>query len=1373
MTAAQDISGPDRHARIIVLIETLRDAEQQLEALTAGEIDTVADRTGRIILLRTAQEQLREQEASKRGALLDALPAHIAVLDTTGVIVTVNQGWRRFADENGYCDNQHGVGRNYLDTCDLSPGPAATQASAIAAGLRAVLAGDRSSYSVEYTCDSPLEQRWFLLMVTPLEPGRPAGAVVMHIDVSARARAEQAARRSSELLQAVADGTPDAVFVKDIQGRYLLCNGAMSALIGLPVEQMLGRDDLALFDAAEARSLIDDDRVMIATATVQVTEKWLTTVHGRRLFHSTRAPYRDAQGEMIGIIGISRDITEDRLAQQQLHDSKAMLDMAGRAAKVGGWILDLSQRRLQWSDIVATMHDEAPGYSPPPELGWTAFVPEHRAAVQQAVDRCITSGIAYDMEGEKISATGRRFWVRAIGEAVRDAGGSIVRIQGALQDITERKLAALQTQKLAQRLSNTLENIADGFLTLDRDWRFTYVNRQAMRMWGLPGEPMLGRLLWDVFPEVRSTVFGPLYERAMGGETGVTGEALYAPIHKWLSADFHPMDDGLSVYFRDVTQTRAARQQLKLLEASVAQLNDIVMITEPDPELLHGLRIVFVNNAFARLTGYTQAEVIGRSPGLLDGPLTDPAELTRMRSAVARFEPVHIEVVKYTKPGRPSPVEIDLTPVAADGQGFTHYVSVIRDIRERRRAEEALREMNSGLEERVLHRTLELERARALAEQANRAKSSFLATMSHEIRTPMNGVIGMIDVLEQSHLRANQLEMVKTARESAYALLAIVDDVLDFSKIEAGQFEIESVPMEIEAVVEGVCDALRHLSEGNGVELRLYADPRLPPRMLGDAGRLRQVLMNLVGNAVKFSSGQSRPGSVSLRALRVADGVGADSLALVVTDNGIGMDSGTLSRLFSPFSQADASTTRRFGGTGLGLSISQRLVAMMDGEITASSRPNEGSTFTVRLPMPLPPADAATSQTTVAQALAGLRCLVLGASRHAADLADYLAHAGSAVRLMPSLAEMPGFVRQVGQGCCVVVVADALEDIDAVLAACRAVGLECPATTLAFVVIESGRRHRPRRQKPDQVGLDGKCLHRAVFLHSVALAAGIEPAGQAVAVAAQIDAPAPAPEPTRRSGAEPLILVAEDNAINQQVLAKQLAVLGYRAQMVGNGVEALACWRRGGHALLLTDLHMPEMDGYTLAATVRAEEAAGPRLPIVALTANALRDEEVRCRQAGMDGYLTKPVRLAQLKAAIECWLRPASPQARQAAPDGPAAFIPAPADLDVLAELVGDDPQDIREVLMAFRANTARSSLELAHAHAGGDVQAVADIAHKLKSAARAIGAAALGQICADIEKTATSSPRGAALGVLMAAFDGELRALHRFLDARQDPYA
>ncbi|WP_159595281.1 PAS domain-containing protein [Hydrogenophaga sp. BPS33] len=1344
----------ERQARIAALLETLREAERELKMLTSEK----GDEKHQVF----PSGSTRGWAVGDQIALLNAMPAHIAVLDPEGVIVTVNDAWRDFAEENGLSDADYSVGRNYLEACEPAPGSDVTGAGAwaVAAGLRAVLTGERSSFSIEYSCDSPHEQRWFMMQATPLSTVRQAGAVVMHINVSARARAELAMQRSSELLQAVVNGIADLVYIKDLDGRYLLCNRALAEFTGRPLEQILGCDDLALYNTDEAGSLRDHDPVMYEARSGHPTELWLTGVSGRRLFRLTQTPYRDGDDGVIGVIGICRDITDEWHAEQALRDSKAMLDLASRSAKVGGWTFDLTERRLIWSDMIASLNGGPAGHSPTMEQILAAYTPEHRTAVRDALERCIQLGIPFDLEAEKVSATGRRHWVRFIGEAARDTAGSIVRIQGALQDITERKQAALQTQKLADRLSNTLECLTDGFFTVDSDWRFTYINLEAERLWGRERDTMLGHVLWAVFPEAVGTVFEDAYRRAMDGETGIGREAFFAPWQRWFGVDCHPVDDGLAVYFRDVTEARAVRLQLKLLEASVAQLNDVVVITEPAAELPHGLRIVFVNDAFVRLSGYERDEVIGQSPALLDGPLTGAAELARVRSAVERSVPVFVELVQYTKDGRQHPIELDLTPVAAGGEGVSHFVFVMRDISERRRSEEALRELNAGLEDRVHQRTLELERARELAEQANRAKSAFLATMSHEIRTPMNGVVGMIEVLEESPLRRDQRDMVKTVRESAFALLTIVDDVLDFSKIETGQFMIDRLPTDVTAVVAGVGDVLRRLADNQGVALSVYADPRLPSRMLGDAGRLRQVLMNLVGNAIKFSGGQTQSGLVSLRAERLVDGAGKDTLVLQVTDNGVGMDANTLNRLFLPFTQADASTTRRFGGTGLGLSISHRLVALMGGEITVTSTVDQGSTFTVRLPV-----EESTDVTCVAQSLSGLPCLMLGAADVVADLADYLNYEGCAVQRAATLGEALAWLQAAAPGRCVVVVAGPAEGIEEVLAACRAVARERTELVLAFVVVQAGRRRRPHRQQSDQVDVDGDGLDCATFLRAVEFAAGL---GENVDVPGAVETRKAVSASALGTDAGPLILVAEDNKVNQQVLTKQLALLGYRAEMVNNGLEALASWRRGGHALLLTDLHMPAMDGYMLAAAVRAEEEVGSRLPIIALTANALRGEEQRCREAGMDTYLTKPVRLAQLKSAIASWLQAVPTRPSVAVVEPLSSTAPSPVDLDMLVDLLGEDPNVIQDVLMAFRTGTVDSARAMENAHAGGALQAMSDAAHKLKSAARAIGAVRLGQICADIEEAAASKTPAATLESLVEVFEAELNAVHHFLDRR-----
>ena len=1478
---------------IAELIETLHRTEQRLALLTAGEVDSVASSTGRPYLLQRSQERLLAAEAVKQAAILNALPANIALLDNEGRIVGTNDRWREYGGKSPCGAAQVGEGVNYLDVCHRAAARGSIDAARAAEGIRAVFDGRRDAFAMEYKCHSPTALSWFLMTATPLNKGVRTGVVVMHTDVSARVLAEQATRRTADLLQAVMDGAPDPVFVKDTAGRYLLCNATAAKFLGLAVDEVIGRDDTTLFAAQNAKAVSASDRWVMETGRVHTREQALTGIAGSRYFHISKAPYRGTSGEMLGTIGISRDITaqhqlaadlaaeharlvvvqsvarigswsldiasgvfdwseqthricgtdplsfvattqsiaaiahrDDRIAlrdalvhsmkvaapsyaiehrivladgtervvehrwqmsrdgagralvalgtcqditdrrqaERDLRESQSLLSMSGRLAQVGAWSVALPGTRVYWSDMVARIHGMPPGTMPTLAEAFAFYPPEHAASIEAAFDRCRGEGEPFDIEYE-IDVAEDRVLVRVIGEAVRDEHGVIRRVQGALQDLTERRRAEQNADRLADELASTLETISDGFVTLDREWRYTYVNLEGERLMERSRDDLIGKVAWDVFPGVRGTIFETLYRNAMNGSPDSSGEAFFAPWNLWLGVNCYPRVEGVSIYFRDVTAKRAAQQRLELLEASVSQLQDIVVIAkcaEDDPELR---RIVFVNDAFVRATGYSQAEALGQTTALLDGPLTDLRELERIRAALRRFESVRAELAAYRKDGSWYWSEQEITPVGFAGEGPSHFVLVERDISERRRTQDALRELNAELEARVESRTAELNLARVQAEQANQAKSSFLATMSHEIRTPMNGVIGMIDVLEQTSLRSGQIEIVKTVRESAHALLTIVDDVLDFSKIEAGQFQIDSEPMNVESVMEGVCDALDHVSAASGVLLLLFIDPAIPAPLLGDGARLRQVLMNLVGNAVKFSSRMQRPGCVHVRAkLRARDEARAE-IEFRVSDNGIGMDRETKDRLFTPFTQAEGGATRRFGGTGLGLSISQRLAEMMGGVISVVSEPQRGSSFGLRLSLRVA-ADAATPTHPVIE---GLPCLVIGErDTPAADLAAYLSSALASVRRVETAREGLSWIDGLAGGPCVVVVARAGPTTEATLASYRraAVGR---SLGLRFVVVEHGRHPAPGQVAPEVCRLSGGAMHRIAFLDAVARAdppaAAIEPDPLWTT---DVMRGTDAADAGQQKG---LILVAEDNEINQKVIRRQLALLGFAAHMAATGTEALECLQHAAYDLLLTDLHMPQMDGYELAVRVRAAEAGRRRLPIVALTANAVKGEAKRCRDVGMDDYMTKPVQLANLGAMLERWIpthRPAPRVHDASVPPAQTKDPTAPADLAVLVALVGSDRRVMEDMLIAFRRSAARSSAEIMRALAVDDAAAAADAAHMLKSGARSIGAERLCDVCASIEEAAERDDRAAATA-LRPRFGTEMEALDLFLDAVQ----
>ena len=680
-----------------------------------------------------------------------------------------------------------------------------------------------------------------------------------------------------------------------------------------------------------------------------------------------------------------------------------------------------------------------------------------------------------------------------------------------------------------------------------------------------------------------------------------------------------------------------------------------------------------------------------------------------------------------------------LTLLAATAALLLLFGSIVGDIRERARIMLALGE------------------ARVEAQQATQAKSDFLAAMSHEIRTPMNGVIGMLELLQQTSLLPEPQEMVRLIRESADSLLTIIDDILDFSKIEAGKLRIEQLPISIADTVERTCSLMNRLAERKGTVLTVFCDPAIPARVSGDPTRIRQVILNLLSNAIKFSGDMQRPGCVSVRARLVRTPGDRAEIEIKVSDNGIGMDTATRSRLFKSFMQADLSTTRRYGGTGLGLAITRHLTRLMDGTIEVDSTPGVGSVFTVCLPCAVLPADPGR------RILQGITCLLVAAPAGIADdLACYLEADGAAVRRCRDVPATDAVART-GADALAVWVIEADDNLPALESLLRVLRDQVERE-MRVVLIAVSRQQRPTRASADGIAtLDGNVLSRQALCNAVARAAGrqVPVPDSAQRAPERIRTAAASREQAIREGT--LILVAEDHELNQKVIRGQLRMLGYAAEVVPDGRAALERWRTGVYGLILADLHMPVMDGYDLALAIRVAEGGGPRTPIVALTANALDGEAERCRNAGMDDYLSKPASLVSLSNVLSRWLHGVEHAAERRV------------DVSVLEALVGSDPALIREFLDEFNASAQRSGAELMSAVALGRAAEAAAAAHKIKATARSVGAYPLADICAAIEAAGNAASLE---GVrrLVPEFQAELAAVQTCLgEARRadDPEA
>ncbi|MBI2409048.1 MAG: PAS domain S-box protein [Gemmatimonadetes bacterium] len=748
------------------------------------------------------------------------------------------------------------------------------------------------------------------------------------------------------------------------------------------------------------------------------------------------------------------------------------------------------------------------------------------------------------------------------------------------------------------------------------------------------------------------------------------------------------------------------------------------------------------NDPYATMLGYTAAEMTTKLAewGLLLHPDERDHVLDELRLATSTDEPFHTEFRIRAKDGtyrwilsRGRVVQRD-----ADDRAL-RAVGTQTDLTARRQAEDELR------------------LAKESADAASKAKSAFLATMSHEIRTPLNGVIAMAEILAQSRLPSRDRDAVQTIQSSARALMAVIDDILDFSKIEAGRLELEMAEFSLVQLSEDLAESLLPLARSRDVDLYLFVEPEVPMRVRGDPTRLRQVLYNLTGNAIKFSAGRTgRRGHVSIRV-----GIASRTpplLVLEVVDNGIGMSEDVIGHLFTSFSQAEASTTRKFGGTGLGLAITKRLVDLMDGRILVTSRPGEGATFRIELPLPIVEAAPA----LVPHDLTGVRCVIVvdECGRPAEDLKRLLefAHADAV-----EVADLQAAVASVRGAPAVCVV---IHDV-AGASLTRSLEAFDAHPNVRHVALTRGKRERERIHTPTVVTVDSDVLRGRRFIRAIAVAAGrVSPE---VFFETETDDSLPGVEPAQDRGLSAdaaladarasgrLILVAEDDHTNQKVILQQLALLGHVAEVAENGSEALMMWRSGTpYALLLSDLHMPEMDGYTLTQKIRQEERPGTHLPIVALTANALRGEATRATAVGMDGYLTKPVPLNTLRDMIDRFILPAGGVAFAAthtlaaathtlaaatsvtAPRVPASGTPEPGCIDVavLAGLVGDDPSTLREFLGEYQVSARALEVEIRASLDRGDTTQAGSLAHRLKSSSRSVGALAFGDICAEMEQ-------------------------------------
>jgi PAS domain S-box-containing protein len=1207
-------------------------------------------------------------------------------------------------------------------------------------------------------------------------------------------------RESEERYRELFNNANDIVYATDSQGHFTLVNKAAERITGYSLDELLGMNELQIV-APENLDLVREMLRQKASGDTPSTayQTELVAKDGRRLTFEINSQPRYEEGKLVGVQGIARDITERKQVEAALAEERNLLQtLINNLPDCYVYIKDRESRFVMANPACLRLMgvgslEEAVGKT---DLD---FFPSELANQYYADERAlIESGTPLrDKEELTVDPQGRKQWLLTTKVPLRNSEGEVVGLVGLGRDVTQLKQAKQALAEERNLLRTLIDNIPDCYIFIkDTESRFLTTNAAHLRVLGAATlDEVVGKTDLDLFPpELAHQYYADEQALIRSGQPLINREEVTVDgqgAMKWLLTTKMPLRDsagklvGLVGVSRDITERMQVEEKLERRDAvleAVAFAAERLLGTsaweETMPDVLQQLGQAANASRISIFENHTDSEGVFRAsqrqewtaPGVnpqLGNPRLQSisykgAGLVRWEETLRQGKPIHSRVrdlpaneqAKLSYQGIRS---IALVPIFVSNTwwGALTLHDCVSE-REWSPAEIGALKAAAGTLGAAIQREkvqIELKKAKEVAEAASRAKSEFLANMSHEIRTPMNGIIGMAELALDTELTAEQREYLEMVLSSANSLLALLNDILDFSKIEAGKLDLAPIDFDLRDSLGETMKTLAVRAQQKGLELACQIPPTVPDALVGDLGRLRQIVVNLVGNAIKFTE----HGEVVVRVQNEEEADGRVQLHFAVTDTGIGIPADKQRLIFAPFTQADGSTTRRFGGTGLGLAISSRLAAMMGGTLWVESQVGVGSTFHFTAWFDLGKG-AGLKAMIESFDLEGLPVLVVDDNRTNLRILEEML---TSWRMRPkgvdnpqkSLVELER-AANAGEPYPLAILDAVMPEMDG-LALAERIRQQPELSGVAIMLLTS----------IDRPGDANRCRELGITAYLR------KPIAQSELFNAVLNALGTASLPTHRkmrSLITPLsprdnalrVLIAEDNAVNQRLASRILEKRGHTVAVAGNGQEALAALEKEAFGLILMDVQMPKMDGFEATRIIREKERGpGRHTPIIAMTAHAMAGDKERCLRAGMDAYISKPLNAHELLDIVES-LAPTKLEGKPATSETKPQPN-SPFDLDEALARVEGDMELLSEMADLLIEDSPGLMADIREAIEHGDAERLGRAAHTLKGAVSALSAQGAANLAFRLETLGREGDLEKAEGAYID-LDREMATLH-----------